>query len=63
MDRKRTRIIVSVVQSLVFLILALIVLYFGMHTLEDLLPLLIVLLIGLVLIFFMFRRSKFFKRK
>lgn len=59
MNRKRTRIIVSIAQSLVFLLLASIVLYFGLHTLEGLLPIIIVVLIALVLIITI-QQGKFF---
>ncbi|GEM_PF-1807371 len=60
MSRKRTRIWVSVVQSLVFLILALVILYFGLHTLEGLLPIIIIVIIALAGIF-IFQKSKLFK--
>jgi len=62
MTGKRKRIVVSIIQVLVFLILAAFVLGYELFSLRDLTPILIIIAIGLVIIFSLRKRS-FSKRK
>jgi len=61
MNGRRTRIIVSVAQSLIFLILAIVVLFFGLEAFEDFIPLLIIIL-AVLLVLFWFRRKSYRKK-
>ncbi len=62
MTGKRNRIVGSIIQGLVFLILAAFVLGYELFSLRDLTPILIIIAIGLVIIFSLRKRS-FSKRK